>query len=177
MPFKKRATSPGAHGDWQARRDEALRSGLPAADVAKLLRGWAIEGTQYSRSKKRRFIAVSTTVRLAALGLLAASTIILGLQDLEFWPSVGFVTLTLATFVTGLETFFNWRSRWVLAEEAQYRFYRLQDELEFLIFLNKPEDITPDDLKGLFDKYQGTWDTFSLGWLEERRRAGDGTAL
>lgn len=162
---------------WLQGRNAALSSGQPPAVIAKLLRDWAIEGTQYSRAKKRRFIVVSTVVRLSALALLATSTIILGLQDLEFWAGVGFVTLTLATFVTGLEAFFNWRSRWVLAEEAQYRFYRLQDELEFLLFTTEPSRITADDVATVFVKYQDIWDRFSLGWLEERRRAGDGTTI
>ena len=116
-------------------------------------------------------------MRIAGLALLAGSTIVLGLQNLDFWLSIGFVALALGTFVTGLESFFNWRSRWVLSEEAQYRFYRLQDELEYLLASRDPESITFAELQPLFERYQDAWDRFSLGWLEERKRAGDGSAI
>jgi hypothetical protein len=61
---------------------------------------------------------------VASLILSGASTIILGLQNLDFWTELGFSLVAIATRVNALEPFFAWRSRWVLMEETQYRFYR-----------------------------------------------------
>ena len=44
------------------------------------------------------------------------------LQDLDFWSGLGFSLVALVTVINAVEPFFNWRSRWVLMEEAQYRF-------------------------------------------------------
>ena len=38
----------------------------------------------------------------------------------------------LVALISALEPFFNWRSRWILMEEAQYRLQRIRDELEYL---------------------------------------------
>jgi hypothetical protein len=169
--------SRSAYESWAAKLDPNSDEDLKPADVARLLRDWTTSATAYARARRKRFTVASTIVRLVGLGLIASSTIILGLQNLEFWPSVGFVTLALATFVTGLETFFNWRSRWVLSEEAMYRFYRLKDELDFILLLHKSDAITKQQVESLFDKYQETWDSFSLGWLDERRRVGNGSSI
>jgi hypothetical protein len=47
---------------------------------------------------------------MTILGLSASSTVILGLQDLDFWASVGFSLVALSTVVTAVEPFFNWRA-------------------------------------------------------------------
>lgn len=50
-------------------------------------------------------------MKVAALTLSAAATIILGVQDLDFWAGLGFSLVALATAVSAVEPFFNWRSR------------------------------------------------------------------
>jgi hypothetical protein len=57
----------------------------------------------------------------ASLILNAMSTVILGI---EIIPGRSWIALPLVAAVTvlgALEAFLNWRSRWVLMEEAQYR--------------------------------------------------------
>jgi len=60
--------------------------------------------------------------------LTGASTIILGVQNLDFWAGFGFALVALATVLAAIEPFFSWRSRWLLMEEQVYKFYRLRDD-------------------------------------------------
>jgi hypothetical protein len=106
-----------------------LPSGLTPEELAVLLLSWTEEANKYARARKRRFTRRSSALRVTILMLSAASTIILGLQDLDFWSSIGFTLTALVTVTSVVEPFFAWRFRWVLMEEAQYEFYRIADEL------------------------------------------------
>ena len=77
--------------------------------------------------------------------------------------------MALITVVNAVEPFFNWRSRWVLAEEAQHGFYRLQEDLEYLIATCPPQDLKYEDLTKLYERYQNTWNRFGEKWLEQRQ--------
>jgi hypothetical protein len=48
------------------------------------------------------------------------------------------------TVLGALETFFNWRSRLVLMEEAQYRLNRLRDEIDYYLAATSPIKIRND---------------------------------
>jgi hypothetical protein len=87
------------------------------------LRDRVSNSNSYARARKARFRLLSSTTKVLSLVLSGASTIILGLQDLNFWAGLAFSLVALTTIVEGVEPFFNWRSRWVLAEAAQHRFY------------------------------------------------------
>ena len=78
----------------------------------------------------------------APLGLTGASSVILGLQNLDFWSGLGFSLVTVATLVGAMESFFNWRSRWVLMESAQYRLRRIHDEIDYLLRATPPDQLT-----------------------------------
>ena len=65
------------------RRVTDLPSGLKPLELADHLRSQIDRGHEYTRSRKHRFRWKSATVRLATLVLSAASTIILGLQNLD----------------------------------------------------------------------------------------------
>jgi hypothetical protein len=111
---------------------------------------------------------------VTSLAFSAASTVILGLQDLDFWTGLGFALIALVTAVNTFEPFFAWRSRWVLMEEAQYEFYRLRDDAIFYMAATPTDQLDPDKVRALFDQYQGIWDRLSSRWLEFRR-AGSGS--
>src|SRR5262245_34205019 len=117
--------------------------GLPPLELAQDLLSRLDRANTYARSRKKRFRRSSVIVRLTTLGLLVASTIILGLQDLGFWAGLGFALVAVVTVVNTLEPFFAWRSRWLLMEETQYRFYRLRDELTFYIASTAPDQVEP----------------------------------
>jgi hypothetical protein len=111
--------------------------------------------------------------KILFLVLSGAATIILGLQNLTLWAGLGFSLVALTTVVNAVEPFFNWRSQWVLAEEAQHGFYRLQEDLEYLVATRRPEELKVDDLEEFYNKYKKTWNEFSKKWLVNRRRVAE----
>lgn len=132
------------------------------------------EAHAYARARRSRFRRSSSVLRIGSLALSAASTIILGLQDLDFWTGLGFAFVTVATVVNTLEPFFAWRSRWVLMEETQYRFNRLRDDVYFYLAATPPEELDLAKIRELFDQYQEIWDHLGNRWLESRK-PGSGT--
>ncbi|WP_228718573.1 DUF4231 domain-containing protein [Kitasatospora acidiphila] len=127
------------------------------------------QGSTYARSKKKRFRLASSALKVLTLSLSAASTIILGLQSLNFWAGLAFALVAVVTLLGAVESFFNWRSRWVLMEETQYRFRRLADDLEYLIASTPTANLTHDQLQPIFDEYQSVWAHLGERWLQERR--------
>jgi len=115
--------------------------GLTSLELAQDLQSRIERGNEYADSKKRRFRRSSSTVRLVSLLLTVASTIILGLQDLNAWTGTAFALIAIVTAVNSLEPFFAWRSRWVLMEEAQSRFYSLRDDLTYYVASHKPDQL------------------------------------
>ena len=129
-------------------------------------------GNAYARQRKWRVRRSSIAVKAVGLAMSAASTIILGLQNLNFWAGVGFVLVALLTVVNTLEPFFAWRSRWVLMEETQTRFYSLRDELSFYLAATPVDQLDPARIRAAFDDYQRIWGTLGERWLEYRRVPG-----
>jgi len=118
---------------------------------------------------------LSSATKVLSLLMSGAATIILGLQNLTFWAGLGFSLVALTTVVNAIEPFFNWRSRWVLAEEAQHGFYRLQEDLEYMVATRRPEELRIDDLEEFYGRYKKTWNDFSEKWLEHRRQVAEGS--
>ncbi|AUG81146.1 hypothetical protein CFP65_6492 [Kitasatospora sp. MMS16-BH015] len=148
---------------------EPLGVGLGPVETAGHLLAKIREGNAYARARKRRFRGASSVLKLVTLGLSAASTVILGLQNLDFWAGLAFALVAVVTLLGAVEGFFNWRARWVLMEETQYRFQRLADELEYLVVSTPAGELTHDQLRPLFEQYQGVWAQLSDRWLQERR--------
>ncbi|MFD0381164.1 SLATT domain-containing protein [Streptomyces sp. NPDC127112] len=148
-----------------------IGAGLSPGDTAALLLAKIREGNVYARARKRRFGRSAAAVKVTALVLSAASTVVLGLQNLNAWTGLALACVALVTLLGAIEPFFNWRSRSVLMEEAQYRFRRLGDDLEYLVASTAADELTFDQLGELFARYQTIWDDLSLTWLQHRREA------
>lgn len=146
--------------------------GLTPFELAQDLVARIEQGNAYARARKNRFRSSSSVVRMVSLILTVTSTIILGLQKLNVWTGIAFALVAVVTAVNTLEPFFAWRSRWVLMEEAQYKFYRLRDELTYYIAANQPDQLDESKLRAMFDEYQGIWHQLSNRWLEFRRTPG-----
>jgi hypothetical protein len=151
-----------------------IPAGLAPYEAALHLRAWVSSAVDYSEARKARFRILSSATKVLSLVLSGASTIILGLQDLNFWAGLAFSLVALTTVVGGVEPFFNWRSRWVLAEEAQHRFRTLREDLEHLVAVTQPQSLTLQSLEPLYSRYREVWDDFSRRWLEYRRGSGTG---
>jgi hypothetical protein len=54
-------------------------------------------------------------------------------------------------------------------EEARYRFYRLEDDLNFLIAKTAQDAVSSSDVDAFYQRYRFIWDDLSLQWLEQRR--------
>ncbi len=142
--------------------------GLTPTETAALLLDKIRQGQDYARGKKEKFRRRASVIKMLTLALSAASTILLGLHR---WTDLAFALVALVTALAAAEPFFNWRSRWVLMEEAQYRFRRLADDLEYLVASTDPADLARRQLDGVFDRYQAVWEDLSRTWLEQRREA------
>src|SRR5262245_56076485 len=124
--------------------------GLTPLELARDLLARIEVGNSYAQSRKRRFRARSTAVKATSLVLGLTATIILGLQKLNGWTSVGFSLVAAVTVVNALEPFFAWRPLWVLMEETQHRFYRLRDELTYYIADCQPDHLDRAKIRSMF---------------------------
>jgi hypothetical protein len=151
-------------------KSEEMPEGLSPYEAAVRLRDWTISANSYSRARKARFRSLSSGTKVLSLLLSGSATIILGLQNLSLWAGLGFSLVALITVINAIEPFFNWRSRWILAEEAQHRFYRLQEDLEYLVATRPKEELQVEDLADFYGRYQDTWNGFAEKWLAYRRQ-------
>ena len=173
-PGTQARSGPGGYLRGVRHPDPPIQSAMPQPGLAPLELAQDLvdrieQGTAYARSRKNRFRSSSSAVRLASLILTVASTIILGLQELNVWTGVAFSLVAVVTAINTLEPFYAWRSRWVLMEEAQYRFYRLRDEVTYYIAASQPDQLDESRIRKMFDEYQQIWDQLSNRWLEYRR--------
>lgn len=159
-------------GSHQPIQSDLPDPGLAPLELAKDVISRIERGNAYARSRKNRFRWRSATTKVGSLALSLSSTIILGLQDLNGWTGVAFALVAAVTVVNSIEPFFAWRSRWVLMEETQYRFYRLRDELSYYIAANKPDQLEAEKIREAFDEYQRIWDQLGSRWMEFRRTSG-----
>lgn len=142
---------------------------LSPRELALWVRAEVLRGIRWAQPRKRRFRSAASLTRMITLVLSASSTVILGLQDLDFWASLGFALVALSTVVTAVEPFFNWRSRWILMEETQYELRRVRDELDFLLATRGP-DLRQEEVAPFFARSQQVWRQTSTRWLDQRRR-------
>jgi hypothetical protein len=148
--------------------------GLSSLELAQDVLARIERANEYARSRKHRFRRRSSAVRVGVLAMSATSTIILGWQTLNVWTGLAFSLVALTTVVSALEPFFAWRSRWVLMEETQSRFYLLRDDLSFYIASHKADELDANHIEKAFHEYQTIWDRLGEQWLEYRRAADRG---
>src|ERR1039458_5821944 len=140
-------------------------SALAPHQVAVRLQGQIADGITWARRRKAKFRRSASAIRMLSLMLAVGSTIILGLQHLNFWTGLAFSLVAVGTLVNAVEPFFNWRSRWILMEEAQYRLQRIRDELDYHLLKTPSADVALDDLDPVFERLQGSGPTrASAGW-------------
>jgi Protein of unknown function (DUF4231) len=149
---------------------EEIPIGLSPYEMAVHFRDQIKRSLEYMQIRKKRFRFFSSGIKVLSLVISASATIILGLQDLSLWAGLGFSLVALVTVINAIEPFFNWRSRWVLAEEAQYRFHRVKDDLEYLVATRSRENLQMEDFDELYKRYEDNWRNFSEEWLNNRRQ-------
>jgi Zn-dependent protease with chaperone function len=150
-------------------------SALAPYEVAARLQGQVADGITWSRRRKTKFRRSASAIRIVSLVLAVSSTIILGLQQLNFWTGLAFSFVAVGTLVSAVEPFFNWRSRWILMEEAQYKLQRIRDELEYYLLKTPAANVVIDDLDPFFERLQDVWTDTSERWLAYRRGGQTGS--
>jgi hypothetical protein len=150
------------------------KPGSSPLELAEDLLARIEEGNRYARSRKGRFRLRAVIVKVLTVALSAASTVILGLRDLDPLTGTAFALVTVVTVVSALEPFFAWRSLWVLMEEIQYRFYRLRDDVSFYVASTSPDQLDPEVLRARFEDYQAIWDQVGSRWLKYRQSDASG---
>lgn len=125
----------------------------------------------WADSRKRRFRRSAALVRIGTLLLTALSTVVLGIPAIEERAAIALPLVAGVTILAGLDAFYNWRSRWVLMEETQYRLNRLRDEVDYRLVSTSPELITSGDFARVFEGQQDIWSDVSRRWIEFRRTA------
>lgn len=99
----------------------------------------------------------------------AGATIALGLSEAGVLGNIGFVLSALVTSLTALESFFNWRSRWINAEEALAEWYAIKEDLRFRVS-GVPDEAHADlDLDDFYRRYRDVWAQWSRSWIEARK--------
>ena len=144
-------------------------SDLPLPQVFLSFRDLVSADMDWADSRKVRFRRSASRVKVSALVLTGLSTIVLGIPAIPARASIALPMVALVTLLGSLEAFYNWRSRWVLMEEAQYRLNRLRDEIDFYLVSTSTADMTKDALQAFFDKQQVIWADVSQRWVEFRR--------
>ena len=144
-------------------------AGLPLREVLIGFRDLVSADMQWADSRKGRFRARASSAKVAGLALAAASTVVLGIAAIPDRTAIALPMVAVVTMLSALEPYFNWRSRWVLMEEAQYRLNRIRDEMDYYLVTTPAADLGWDQLQRFFAERQDTWNDVSRRWIEFRK--------
>ena len=148
-----------------------LKPGLSNMDLADFVRQRLYDDRDYARNRRMEWRFGAVTLRLLTVGLGAAATVILGLADLDTQAGVGFALTAIATVLGGLEAFFNWRSRWIAAEEALASWHHIEEGLALYVSARPVEDLVRDEILAFDDQRRDVWSDFSRTWIQQRKGA------
>src|ERR1700733_9642575 len=127
--------------------------------------------------RKARFRTRASCAKVAALALTAASTVVLGIPAIPGRAAIALPMVAFVTLIGALEPFYNWRSRWVLMEETQYRLNRIRDEMDYYLVTTPAAELKKERLHEFFMQQQDVWGDVSRRWVEfrklERSPSGD----
>lgn len=99
----------------------------------------------------------------------ALATITLGLATTDAWGKVGFVLSALVTSLTALESFFNWRSRWIDADDALARWYDVEEDLRRMVATSDESSLTHAEVDRQYKRYRKIWNDWSASWVSARK--------
>ncbi len=148
-----------------AGRDE----GIPLREAFLNFRDLVSADMDWADSRKARFRSRASVAKVSALTLTAASTVVLGIPAIPGRAAIALPMVALVTLISALEPPFNWRSRWVLMEETQYRLNRIRDEMDYYLVTTPAADLDRSRLSAYFDDQQGVWQDVSRRWMEFRK--------
>ena len=142
---------------------------IPLREAFLRFRDLVSSDMDWADSRKARFRMRASCAKAAALTLTGASTVVLGIPAIPGRAAIALPMVALVTLISALEPFFNWRSRWVLMEETQYRLNRIRDEMDYYLVTTPAADLDRDRLHGFFTEQQDIWHDVSRQWVEFRK--------
>lgn len=150
-----------------------LVSNLDTRELARFIRQRLYDDRDYARIRRTDWRRKSTITWGCATLASAAATVILGLADLGTLASIGFVLSALVTSINAVEPFFNWRSRWVGAEEALASWHRIEESLALYVASTPEAELDRDQVVAYDREREIIWRTFAKDWLAARRGSTD----
>ncbi|TAP44617.1 SLATT domain-containing protein [Arthrobacter sp. S39] len=146
-----------------------LEQGLTTLDLATRIRQNLYEAKTYARWRRKSWRVMASGTHLLGLAVSATATVILGLAELNGPAQWGFIFSALVTTLTAIEPFFNWRARWVFAEEALAEWHRIDSDLTMYVASTETNDLDRSKVLGYHDECSKVWEQFSGQWLEQRK--------
>jgi hypothetical protein len=146
-----------------------LPTGLSVLEQAEWLHGSIRQSIDYARHMRRAWARRSSGLRILSFTVSASATIALGLAQTDLLGDIGFVLSALVTSINALESFFNWRSGWVSAEEALARWHTIADDLWLLVASRDPSDVKAADIERIYKQYRKAWNEWADGQISARR--------
>lgn len=143
--------------------------GIPLREAFLRFRDLVSADMEWADSRKARFRTRASCAKVAALVLTGASTVVLGIPAIPGRAAIALPMVALVTLIGGLEPFYNWRSRWVLMEETQYRLNRIRDEMDYYLVTTLSADLDRERLRRFFADQQDIWNDVSRQWVEFRK--------
>ncbi|GAB3808824.1 SLATT domain-containing protein [Micromonospora zhanjiangensis] len=144
------------------------RVDLPLHEVIVHFRDLVSADITWADSRKDRYRMSSSWVRILSVALAAVSTVVLGLGRIEDRAEIVLPLVATVTVLGTMESFFNWRPRWVTMEETRYRLNKLRDEIDYYLAVTPSTDVTRDVLDRFFEEQQRIWRDVSRRWIELR---------
>jgi hypothetical protein len=169
LPWRKNRSSsvlPSERGFLEVAGRDA---GMPLREAFLHFRDLVSADMDWADSRKVRFRTRASRTRIATLSLTAASTVVLGIPAIPHQTAIALPMVALVTLIGGLEPYFNWRSRWVLMEETQYRLNRIRDQMDYYLVITPEADISQERLDEFFKAQQEIWSDVSRRWIEFRK--------
>lgn len=149
-----------------------MLAGIDPLSLAMYVRVTIREAKDYARSSRRQWSQWSVTLQVSTLALSVLATIMLGLAERSLVSNIGLVASSLVAVSSSLEGFFNWRSRWVLAEEALAEWHAIEDGLMVHVASTKPDELKIEDILDFDRRRADAWNRLSSEWIDQRRMNG-----
>lgn len=146
----------------------ALTPGLDGLALAEFVRRRFYEDREWARARRAVWSARSTLLRFLMFSLSVLAIIFLGVSTLDGFAVAGFVCTAVGTAAAALESFFNWRSRWVAADAALARWHAIEESLALYVASTAEADLDRKDLLDFDASRREVWSEMSQRWLSER---------
>jgi hypothetical protein len=143
--------------------------GLNDADLARYIQTRVLAARAYTGSRRRVWRLGASWTHMSTLALSAAATIVLGVSQRDGFGHAAFALSALVTTAAAIEPFYNFRSRWVLAEEILADWYRLEEQLTMYLASTEAAKVDRAEILGFDAEYDRIWQRFSEQWVHHRR--------